>query len=146
MISKQKYDPAKVDIWSSGIVLYAMVMGYLPFEDENVHNLYNKIKKGEFKIPDWVSPHLKELLKGILNIDPASRLSIEEIMNHPWIRMHYQSVDIVPQVKLDRELISRVAAEYKLDGEKLTKALNTKKHNSLTTTFYLWTKKQNRQK
>lgn len=56
MISKLNYDPTKVDAWSSGVVLYAMIMGYLPFEDSNVHNLYNKIKKGEFKIPEWLSP------------------------------------------------------------------------------------------
>lgn len=46
MISKLPYDPPKVDAWSSGIVLYAMIVGYLPFEDSNVHSLYTKIKKG----------------------------------------------------------------------------------------------------
>lgn len=146
MISKLQYDPIKVDVWSSGIVLYAMIVGYLPFEDSNVHNLYNKIKKGEFRIPEWLSPELKDLLRGILNVNPAERLSVADIMNHSWIKIHHQENNIVPVVKLDPELVALAALQHKLDREKLTKALMTKKHNSLTTTYYLWSKKQGKNK
>lgn len=55
MISKLKYDPRKVDVWSSGIILFAMTCGFLPFEDKNVTVLYGKIKKGEFRIPSHLS-------------------------------------------------------------------------------------------
>lgn len=101
MISKLSYDPAKVDAWSSGVVLYAMVMGYLPFEDTNVHNLYIKIKKGEFKIPDWLSEELKDLLRKVLNVNPVERLSIDELINHPWSKLFNKTNNIVPTVKLE---------------------------------------------
>ena len=70
MVSKQKYNPTKVDVWSSGIILFAMNCGFLPFEDKNVSVLYNKIKKGEFRMPSQLSDMLKDLLKNVLNVNP----------------------------------------------------------------------------
>ena len=55
MIAGNKYKGLKVDIWSSGVVLFAMIAGYLPFEDAITSRLYRKIMRAEYKIPDWVS-------------------------------------------------------------------------------------------
>lgn len=63
MLSKKKYDPLKADVWSLGIVFYAMVAGYLPFDDDNTDKLYEKIIEGNFVIPEWVSPSACDLLK-----------------------------------------------------------------------------------
>jgi 5'-AMP-activated protein kinase catalytic alpha subunit len=76
MVSKLKYNPIKIDIWSSGIILYAMNCGFLPFEDKNVNTLYSKIKKGEFRMPNHLSEPLKDLLKSILNINSEERFTI----------------------------------------------------------------------
>lgn len=59
MISGKKYQPLNADIWSCGVILFAMVCGYLPFEDPNTSNLYKKIIAGDFIIPKFVSPYVR---------------------------------------------------------------------------------------
>ena len=71
MVGGKAYNGLKTDIWSCGIIFYAMICGYLPFEDTNTSILYKKIIKGEFKIPAFLTERSKTLLKGILNTDPV---------------------------------------------------------------------------
>ena len=66
MISGQSYLGKKVDIWSSGIVLYAMVCGYLPFDEDNTQQLYKKIISGSYSLPRMLSSDLRDLIKRIL--------------------------------------------------------------------------------
>ena len=75
------------DIWSAGVLLYAMVFGYLPFceEDEDI-NIQN-IVTGNYEIPEEASPDLEDLLKHILAIDPKNRYDLEKIKNHPWYNL-----------------------------------------------------------
>lgn len=84
MIAGKKYEGLKVDIWSSGVVLYAMVCGYLPFEDPQTSKLYNKILNCDMTIPKFISEDCKDFLKRILNTNPDERYSIEDIRKHKW--------------------------------------------------------------
>lgn len=84
MIAGKRYNGINVDIWSSGIVLFAMVCGYLPFEDPNTSALYKKILKAEYKIPSFVSTECRDFITRILNTDPNSRYKLEDIRRHPW--------------------------------------------------------------
>ena len=84
MLSGKKYNGINIDIWSSGIVLYAMLCGYLPFEDNDNPKLYKKIIKGVFETPEFLSPSAVDLLHRILNVDPEKRYTIEQIKEHPW--------------------------------------------------------------
>lgn len=70
MLSKLKYDPLKADVWSLGIVLFAMLAGYLPFDDDNTDKLYEKIIEGNFKIPEWISEKARDLLTLIIDKNP----------------------------------------------------------------------------
>jgi 5'-AMP-activated protein kinase catalytic alpha subunit len=79
MIAGLEYDGLKADIWSSGIILFALLCGYLPFDDPDTQKLYNKIMYGKFDMPNHLSKEAKNLLSGILNIDPFKRLTIHEI-------------------------------------------------------------------
>lgn len=88
MIAGKKYIGIQVDIWSSGVILFALLCGHLPFEDPNTSNLYNKIMAGEYKIPKHVSSEAKDLIKNILNTDPTKRFTIEEIRKHSWYNIH----------------------------------------------------------
>jgi 5'-AMP-activated protein kinase catalytic alpha subunit len=68
-----------VDVWSCGIILFAMLCGYLPFEDENTNKLYKKILAGDFHLPKHLSDDAKALLKQILNVNPETRFNIAKI-------------------------------------------------------------------
>lgn len=88
MISGFEYLGAKVDVWSCGVILYAMVCGYLPFEDPDTSSLYKKILKGEFALPNFVSRDAGDLLVKILDTDPETRYTEEMIRQHRWFQLH----------------------------------------------------------
>lgn len=75
MIEGKKYESPNVDIWSTGVILFAMVCGYLPFEDHNTSALYKKILSGDYEIPEFLSPDCKDIIKRILNTNPTERLN-----------------------------------------------------------------------
>lgn len=77
MIRGEKYAGLRVDIWSSGVILFAMVCGCLPFEDNDTSKLYKKILSGKFTTVSGISEPVKDLLSKILNIDPEKRYTIE---------------------------------------------------------------------
>lgn len=84
ILSKQGYHPAKVDVWSCGVVLFVLAAGYLPFNDASLINMYRKIYAGRFRCPNWFSPALRHLLRRILDPNPATRIDTDGIMEHPW--------------------------------------------------------------
>jgi 5'-AMP-activated protein kinase catalytic alpha subunit len=88
MIAGKKYTGITVDIWSCGVILYALVCGFLPFEDPNTANLYKKILNGEFSIPKFVSDDVRDLINKILNTDPEKRFKIVDIKTHAWFKKH----------------------------------------------------------
>jgi 5'-AMP-activated protein kinase catalytic alpha subunit len=88
MIAGKKYVGLEVDIWSCGVVLYALVCGYLPFEDSNTSVLYKKIMAGDYTIPKFLSPEAKDLIKNILTTDPNKRYKIDDIRKHPWYQLY----------------------------------------------------------
>lgn len=86
MIAGKRYHGITVDIWSCGVILFAMVCGYLPFEDPNTGQLYKKILSANYQIPSFVSPECRDLIKKILDTDPRTRYTIPEIRDHPWYK------------------------------------------------------------
>jgi len=98
MISGQEYDPQLADIWSIGIILYAMIVGHLPFEDPNTSVLYRKITSGKFTVPNHVSESANLILNGILQTDPRRRMSLPDIRRSRW----YQGLFCADQRLCDR--------------------------------------------
>ena len=89
MIAGKKYHGSCVDIWSCGVILFALICGYLPFEDPNTANLYKKILSGDFSIPKHVSQDARDLLRKVLNTDPTKRFTSKDIRSHPWFTMRH---------------------------------------------------------
>ena len=149
MLRGEKYNGLNVDIWSSGIVLYAMICGCLPFEHPNNDVLYNKIKEGVFRTPEFISDNANDFLHRILNIDPNKRYNIEQIKAHPWFNIInpkiYMSEGLLINtyiVPIDEEIIDKMANEYEFNSIEIRINLLANKHNHLTNTYYLLLKKK----
>lgn len=86
VISGKLYAGPEVDIWSCGVILYALLCGTLPFDDEHVPSLFRKIKSGIFPIPEYLNRSVVSLLCQMLHIDPMRRATIEDIKKHEWFQ------------------------------------------------------------
>ena len=148
MLNGEKYKAPPVDIWSSGIVLYAMLCGYLPFEDETGNNddLYDKICKGKYTIPNHVSDKAKDLLSKILVTDPKRRFTIHQIKNHPWFSLHNYKGKIMINngliltkyvIPIDQEIVSSMSKQYLIPEEKIRITVLSNMHNDISTIYYL---------
>ena len=84
MVSGDKYNGHMIDIWSTGIILFAMLCGYLPFEDPDNDILFAKILKCKIKYPDYLSDITIDLMKKILVVEPMKRITLDEIKLHPF--------------------------------------------------------------
>ena len=154
MVTGKKYSGSSVDIWSSGIVLYTMVCGFLPFEDDNQNILFGKIAKGLFSLPSFLSASCKDLLKKILVTDPKKRYGFEEIKHHTWF-MSVNNVmgkniffnspgifieeDVIP---IDIEIIAEMYNDFHFDIGKIINDVLKNRHNKITTTYYLILKRK----
>lgn len=86
VVRKRGYSGFKADTWSCGVILYALLAGFLPFQHENLISMYNKVFKEEYQFPPWFSPESKRLISKILVADPERRITISSIMNVPWFQ------------------------------------------------------------
>uniref|UniRef100_A0A8D1I516 BR serine/threonine kinase 2 n=1 Tax=Sus scrofa TaxID=9823 RepID=A0A8D1I516_PIG len=84
VIRGEKYDGRKADVWSCGVILFALLVGALPFDDDNLRQLLEKVKRGVFHMPHFIPPDCQSLLRGMIEVDAARRLTLEHIQKHTW--------------------------------------------------------------
>ncbi|KAK1293735.1 CBL-interacting protein kinase 32 [Acorus calamus] len=90
VLNDRGYDGATADLWSCGVILFVLLAGYLPFDDSNLMNLYKKISHAEFTFPSWLSSGATELLTRILDPNPMTRITIQEILENKWFKKGYK--------------------------------------------------------
>ncbi|KAA0723605.1 Serine/threonine-protein kinase BRSK2 [Triplophysa tibetana] len=76
VIRGEKYDGRKADVWSCGVILFALLVGALPFDDDNLRNLLEKVKLGVFHMPHFIPPDCQNLLRGMIEVDATKRLTL----------------------------------------------------------------------
>lgn len=86
VLRKKGYDGAKADMWSCGVILFVLLAGFLPFQEENLMKMYRKVFKAEYQFPPWLSSEAKRLISKLLVADPQRRITIPAIMRVPWFR------------------------------------------------------------
>ncbi|KAL1896402.1 Protein kinase [Ceratocystis pirilliformis] len=84
VISGKLYAGPEVDVWSCGVILYVMLVGRLPFDDDHIPSLFAKITRGAYSVPQWMPSGAAQLIKRMLVVNPVQRISVEEIRRDPW--------------------------------------------------------------
>ncbi|KAG5437352.1 hypothetical protein PCANB_000782 [Pneumocystis canis] len=110
LLNAKAYIGPEIDIWSFGVVLYVLVCGKVPFDDQNMPALHAKIKRGYVEYPSWLTAECKQLLSRMLVTTPSQRATLSEILNHPWMIRGY---DCPP----DNYLPPRFPITFPLDME-----------------------------
>ena len=148
MIKEEGYNPDKSDIWSAGIILYLMLCGHLPFYEEDNQLMYDKILKGDYDIPKFLSDEAKDIIKKILEVDPKKRSNFEEIKNHPWFNiinkkyMIFKGIDVDADIiPVDEEIVEKME---KIGINKIETRYHVLKnfHNKITTIYNLLLKEK----
>jgi serine/threonine protein kinase len=133
------------DIWSAGIVLYAITVGTLPFGDRVIQRVFQKIAYIEPTYPAYLSPQLIDLLRKILQKNPDSRLTIQKIKQHPWFSQG-ECLELFKLLacgdeqllakRIDQEIVNQIAGlDFNVKG--LTARILDGEYNDLTALYYI---------
>lgn len=126
VISGHLYAGPEVDVWSCGVILYALLCGSLPFDDESIPNLFKKIKSGMYSLPTHLSQLAKNLIPRMLEVDPMKRITIPEIRLHPWFQHK-----LPPYLRHPPELMEK--QERVVDGEVIDEVMKLPFHKAYGT-------------
>ncbi|CAM9019149.1 unnamed protein product [Wickerhamomyces anomalus] len=85
IVSGKHYHGFESDVWSCGVILFALLTGRLPFDDENIRNLLLKVQNGVFEMPQDISIEAQDLISKMLTVEPSKRIKTHEILNHPLL-------------------------------------------------------------
>lgn len=146
------YDGQPVDVWSAGIVLYAMLCGRVPFKGEHLSDLKRCILRGRFHVPSHLREAAVSMLKGIIVVDPRKRLTVSDALLHEWLEgvanraevlfgavMPFHTLEgkrLLPQDPASKELMARVA-EMGFPQAHVEESLQECRLNHATATFHL---------
>ncbi|RHZ44988.1 putative serine/threonine protein kinase Kin1 [Aspergillus thermomutatus] len=115
LLQARQYTGPEVDVWSFGIVLYVLVCGKVPFDDQSMPQLHAKIKKGHVEYPQGLTAECRHIISRMLVTDPKQRASLAEIMNHPWMNKGFSGPpeNYLParepvQLPLDPEVVEKM--------------------------------------
>lgn len=147
VILGNSYLGPEVDIWSCGIIMYALLCGSLPFDDEKISNLYKKIQGGVFSFPDYVSDSGRHLINQILTTDPTKRISIQGIRQHPWFKTRLPKYLSFPSAKkaqvgkqvvhINKTIVDLVSYKTRIGKNLISLFLKREQKNPFTVIYFL---------
>ncbi|OLY85713.1 Carbon catabolite-derepressing protein kinase [Smittium mucronatum] len=145
VINGKLYAGPDVDVWSCGIILYVMLCGKLPFDDENIPNLFKKISSGIFSIPSHVSSGARNLIQQMLIVDPLKRITIAKIRQDHWFNLDLPeylkpSPDGTDPMRLDiinNETVDIVSAKLGMQRSEVISHLKTSGYNYVKVSYQL---------
>ena len=153
MISGEEYDGLYSDLWSCGVVLYCMLVGKLPFDDEDIKVLYNNIKNAKYYLPKSLSEQAQDLIKRILTTDPKKRISLDKIKKHPFFLIGSNTPLMkgllvgIQNIPVDLDIIKDIKKKYfkdkdNINEEYIANMIQNNIHNTTTTIYYLMYKEK----
>eukprot|EP00871_Galdieria_phlegrea_P004222 jgi/Galph1/4800/GphlegSOOS_G3480.1 len=144
VISGKLYVGPEVDVWSCGVIAYALLCGSLPFDDENIPNLFKKIRGGIYILPSFISEQARDLISKMLITDPLKRITIEEMRKHPWFITKIpkyialeEERNVHQAFKIDDLVLKMVQDCTGFSPSKVIRALQRGKRNEYTVAYHL---------
>ncbi|XP_016346034.1 serine/threonine-protein kinase SIK2-like isoform X1 [Sinocyclocheilus anshuiensis] len=144
----QQYEGPQLDIWSMGVVLYVLVCGALPFDGPSLPVLRQRVLEGRFRIPYFMSEDCEHLIRKMLVLDPAKRLSLSQIKEHRWMvqevpsqrpMLYRQGLPCESKSGLGEysEQVLRLMHSLGIDQQKTIESLQNKSYNHFAAIYYL---------
>ncbi|CDS06508.1 Putative Related to SNF1-carbon cataboliteFT derepressing ser/thr protein kinase [Lichtheimia ramosa] len=144
VISGRLYAGPEVDVWSCGVILYVMLCGRLPFDDEYIPTLFKKINGGIYTMPSYLSPETKYLLTSMLVVDPMKRITIQEIRQNPWFNKNLPEYLMpLPDTEddlcrpVDDAIAHELSKKMGYPEDKVQKALHAPENNHIKVAYQL---------
>uniref|UniRef100_A0A673CS52 non-specific serine/threonine protein kinase n=1 Tax=Sphaeramia orbicularis TaxID=375764 RepID=A0A673CS52_9TELE len=137
----KKYDGPEVDVWSLGVILYTLVSGSLPFDGQNLKELRERVLRGKYRIPFYMSTDCENLLKKFLILNPSKRGSLEQIMRDRWMNVGYEEDELKPYIEPQPDYKdprrTDIMLQMGFSQEEIQDSLVNQKYNDVMATYLL---------
>ncbi|KAI3362694.1 hypothetical protein L3Q82_001761 [Scortum barcoo] len=137
----KKYDGPEVDVWSLGVILYTLVSGSLPFDGQNLKELRERVLRGKYRIPFYMSTDCENLLKKLLVLNPVKRGSLEQIMKDHWMNVGHEEEELKPYIEPEADFSDSSRIELMVTmgfpKDEITDSLHGQKYNDVMATYLL---------
>ncbi|XP_044024195.1 MAP/microtubule affinity-regulating kinase 3-like isoform X2 [Siniperca chuatsi] len=137
----KKYDGPEVDVWSLGVILYTLVSGSLPFDGQNLKELRERVLRGKYRIPFYMSTDCENLLKRFLVLNPGKRGTLEQIMKDRWINAGSDEEALKPFIEPELDIRDQKRIDMMVglgySREEINDSLTKMKYDDITATYLL---------
>nr|XP_033792770.1 serine/threonine-protein kinase MARK1 isoform X7 [Geotrypetes seraphini]XP_033792771.1 serine/threonine-protein kinase MARK1 isoform X7 [Geotrypetes seraphini] len=137
----KKYDGPEVDVWSLGVILYTLVSGSLPFDGQNLKELRERVLRGKYRIPFYMSTDCENLLKKLLVLNPIKRGSLEQIMKDRWMNVGHEEEELKPYIEPEPDFKDSkridVMVSMGFSREEISESLVNQKYDEVMATYLL---------